>query len=810
MKHTITLFLFLFSLSAAAQKGQILGSVKDKNTQKSIEGAVLSVEGSTFGSVTDSNGNFKILAIPVGTYTLKASFLGYGTDYKYNIIIGSGNTQIVNFELEENNKTLDEITIAFNKFKSAKATDMVTPLSTQKLTTEEIKANPGGNFDVSKVIQVLPGVSGGTSVNRNDIIVRGGAPNENVYYLDGIEIPVLNHFQTQGASGGATGILNVSFIEDVQLTSSAFDARYDNVLAASFVIKQRNGNPEKLSGNVRLSGTELATTLEGPLGKSKKTTFMASARRSYLQFLFQALDLPIRPDYWDFQYKLTHKIDNKTTLTFLGIGAIDHFTLAAPKKSTPENLYILRANPTIDQWNYTFGVSLKRLLNNGFMNVSLSRNMFDNGADKFEDEAKTETFRTLKVRSQEIENKFRIDVNKYISGWKIGYGVMAQYVKYNAGIYNKIANEVRDSNNQIISPAVTIQFNSNIDFLKYGAFAQLSKKFVDDKLLVSFGLRTDMNNFTQHGNNPLNTLSPRVSISYQITPTLDVSATSGIYYKIPVYTNLGYSNQQGELTNQSMDYIRSNHFGLGLQLLPSQDKRFTLEGFYKLYNNYPVSTRTGISLANQGSEFTSVGNEQFLSIGEGRTYGVEFFMQQKLVKKIFYAFSTTIFKSEFSGLDGKLLPSSWNYGYIVATTLGYKFNKGWELGLKYRLSGGQPFTPFDPVASRLNYLTIGTGTLDYSAINSQKLAAFQQLDLRIDKKINFKKTTLDLYFDLQNALRFPTPGLSNYTFKRNETNTDFVTTDGQPIRQDGSNAIPLILENNKPLFLPTIGFILEF
>src|SRR5690606_2681691 len=293
----------------------------------------------------------------------------------YNINLSSGNAQVLLIELDERVQSLDEVVVGFGR--SARATDMVTPLATQKLTAEEIRVNPGGNFDVSKVIQVLPGVAGGTTANRNDIIVRGGGPSENVYYLDGIEIPVLNHFQTQGASGGATGILDVSFIDDVQLTSSAFDSRYDNALASTIVIKQRNGNPNKLGGNIRLSGSEFAATFEGPL--SQKTTFMASARRSYLQFLFQLLDLPIRPDYWDFQYMINHKLNPKTELNFIGLGAIDRFKLVAPKTSDAESEYILRSNPLLKQWNYTVGGSLKRLVDDGFYTIALSRNMFFNG-----------------------------------------------------------------------------------------------------------------------------------------------------------------------------------------------------------------------------------------------------------------------------------------------------------------------------------------------------------------------------------------------------------------------------------------------
>ncbi|TXI83788.1 MAG: TonB-dependent receptor, partial [Crocinitomicaceae bacterium] len=423
-KYVIAIVLFLVQNVVFAQsKGIILGNLKDKNTQEIIFPGTVILEGTEYKTTTDFDGNYK-LEVPVGTYNVKAIYSGYVSLIKYNIIVSSGNAQVVNFEMEVVSSQLSEVTVSNDKSKSAVATDMITPLSVQQLTTEEIKSNPGGNFDVSRVIQTLPGVgSSAGGAARNDIIIRGGAPNENVYYLDGIEIPVLNHFQTQGSSGGAQGILNVSFIEDVRLTSSAFDARYDNALASTFVIKQRDGNPERISGNVRAGFTEAVLTLEGLI--SKKTTFLASARKSYLDFLFGLIDLPIRPNFYDFQYKVTHKIDEKTTLTAIGLGAIDRFTFATTKSSTPENVFITRSQPYINQWNYTTGFNLKRKVKKGYMNFAISRNMFNNQLDKFVSGEKIESDRTFKLVSQEIENKFRFDINKFIDGWKITAGVSA-------------------------------------------------------------------------------------------------------------------------------------------------------------------------------------------------------------------------------------------------------------------------------------------------------------------------------------------------------------------------------------------------
>jgi hypothetical protein len=682
----------------------------------------------------------------------------------------------------------------------------------QRLTTEEIRSNPGGNFDISRVIQALPGVSGTAgSVGgyRNDIIIRGGAPNENVYYLDGVEIPVINHFATQGSAGGPTGILNVSFLEEVKLSSSAFDARFDNALSSVFQFRQRTGNPNKVQGNVRLSATELAGTFEGPI--SKNTSFLASARRSYLQLLFKAIDLPIRPSYWDFQYKVTHRINKKTTLTLLGVGAIDDFTFAAPRDATPEKLYILDATAPIHQWNYTVGAGLRKQVKNGYWNLALSRNAFDNRIEKFDDnEEGNEAKRRLGVFSRETENKLRFDVNKTINGWKLAYGAVAQQVSSNNDNFKRLRKEIRDQNNVIIQPAVLLDYQSDISFMRYGLFTQLSRRYFGNRLGLSAGLRTDMNSFTNNGMNPVRTLSPRISASYVLADKWTLNGSAGLYYKISPYTILSYRDNNGILVNKDADYTRSIHYTIGTEYLPNNSTRFTAEAFYKKYSQVPVSVRDGISLANMGGDFGVVGNETVITNGKGTTYGVELFAQQKLTNRFFGTFSYTYFISRYSGTNGKEIASSWDNRHLLSFIMGYKFNKNWELGLKFRYQGGAPYTPFDGPASQLNYLTYGTGIQDYTLLNTQRLEAFHASDIRIDKKWNYRHTTLNLFLDISNWYKATNPAAPQYTFKRTADNSAFVTTDGQPVRQDGSNAIPFILKNEDATLLPTIGFIIEF
>jgi outer membrane receptor for ferrienterochelin and colicin len=809
----LTPLFILFALLAINAQGQnettISGTVVDKNSQGLLAGINIEINPGAKSTSTDTAGSFRFTGIQPGSYTLRFSGVGFQEKTLTNVVLTTGNITTLNVELEPAVKQLEGVTIT-GKRASARAATLESPLSIQRLTTEEIKANPGGNFDISKVIQSLPGVGGGVGGGsfRNDIIIRGGSPSENVFYLDGIETPVINHFTTQGSSGGPQGILNVSFIEEVKLSTSAFDARYDNALSSVFQFKQKTGNSNRLQGNIRLSGTEVAATFDGPL--SKNTTFLASARRSYLEFLFKTLDLPIRPNYWDFQFKTTTRIGKKTTLSFLGIGAIDEFRFAAPKDATPEKLYAINSSPNINQWTYTVGGSLKRLINKGYWNLSLSRNTLDNTVDKFMDNQNpVEAERTLLIRSNETENKLRFDVTKNHKDWKITYGLVAQYVQFDNQFEQLYRPELKDSMGNVVQDKTVFQSTTAKNFLRYGAFIQAGRRFFDNRLALSGGVRADANSLENGEQNPLKQLSPRISVSYALAQKLNVSASYGLYYRLPSYTQIAYADASGMLLNPG-DYIKNTHAVAGFEYLANSDLRLTLEGFYKWYDDYPVSTTDGISLANKGTEFGAIGNEPVVQNGKGRAYGFEVFAQKKLSKHFFGLLSYTFYRSEFTGLDGQYARATWDNRHLLSYTMGYKMAKEWEIGLKFRYQGSAPYTPFDLEKSRANYLTLGTGVLNYNLVNRRELAAFNSADIRVDKKWNFRRATLDLFLDVQNFYAAKSAGTPQYTFRRNQDNTAFITTDGKPVNMDGSNAIPYILDNVDGNILPTIGFIVEF
>lgn len=797
MNHTrLFLFIFLiFNSSVFAQNtGVVAGYVKDAKTQEALIGVSVLLEGTTIGAVTDVNGYFKIANVPTKSYNVKASYVGYENLIRYNVVVSSGNTVFVNFELDEQSNSLKEAVVYANPFKKS----TMSPISIQSLNTEEIKSYPGGNNDIAKVVQSLPGVSGSVGF-RNDVIIRGGAPNENVYYLDGIEIVNINHFATQGSAGGPVGLLNVSFIDDVNLSTGAFNARYDNPLSGVLQFNQRNGNPEKHQSNLRLGASELALTLDGPI--NSKTTYIVSARRSYLQLLFQLINLPFLPSYWDFQYKINHKINAKNELNFIGLGSIDDFEFNPPtrdefdtEEAFLENLSILDGIPRYGQWTATNGVQWKHNLKNGYLNVALSQNYLDNKAVKYQnDREDIDSLLTLRYRSAEDETKLRFEVNQFKNKWRYSYGGNVQYSFYLNQTFNK----------QI--PGVLLDFETRMHMFRYGLFGNASVAFYRDRLKLNGGLRMDGNSFTNTGNQIWKTLSPRVSGSFALRKDWNLNASLGRYYKIAPYTILGFKDNNGNFANKSVDYIRNDQAVLGVEYLRGRSTRITVEGFYKWYTDYPVSEITGISLANLGGNFGVVGNEPVISTGKGRAYGFEVAYQQKFNGKYYAIAAYTFYYSEFTGADGKtFIPSAWDNRHLISITGGYKFKKNWEVGMRYRFLGRAPYTPIDSAASVNSYKLSGTGVLDYARLNTLRLNPFNQLDIRVDKKWNFKKWSLNAYLEIQNATVAAQPSAPSFTLQR-----DLNSADGYA-RDSNGNLVGKTLQNNNGNLIPTIGLVVEF
>jgi len=799
MRSILFLLFYLSVCTGAFSQGIIRGKVINPVNNEPVAFANILVLGTDMGAISNENGIYEIIDVPTGLYNLRASFVGYREKTAYEVQVTQARPVQLDFELWEDASELSEVVVSSEFTRSEEM-----PLSVRKLNANEIERYPGGNRDISKVIQSLPGVASTPSF-RNDILIRGGAPNENKFYVDEIEVPVINHFATQGSSGGPVGILNVNLIKNVDLIAGGFPANRMNALSSFFEIQLKEGRRDKMATQLTVGASELTLSNEGPIGE--KTTYLLSARRSYLQGLFKLLGLPFLPTFNDFQLKTTTKLNEKTELTFIGVGAVDKFALNEdiPDDETAEDrenrLYLLDVLPVQNQWNYATGLKLKRYRKNGFWTFILSRNMLNNRSIKYaaNDERSSENL-LFDYSSQESENKFRAENSIFGNGYTLKYGVNYEYARY--FIKNFDRSTLAEEGETIIEKSTSF-FNS------YGLFLSGTKYYFGERLLFSAGVRMDGSDFGQTAKNPLNQLSPRFSASYQLKPNLYVTANAGIYYQKPAYTVLGY-REKGELINQENDvkFIRNSQLIAGLEWLsPSKNRRFTAEAFYKQYSNYPSSTRNGISLANLGADFGVIGNEAVTSNSKGKAYGLEFLAQQRLYNDFYGIASLTLVRSEFTNpnTDG-YTPSSWDNRIIISLTAGKRFGKNWELGARWRYVGGTPYTPYDYEESSLisNWDLRNQAILDYNQINAIRLTGFHQLDLRLDKKSYFKKWTLNWYVDIQNAYNFQAAQPPILVPVRSEDGAIEVDPN------DPSRYLLKYIENPAGSILPTVGIIVEF
>lgn len=762
-KYLSSIIFLLFTPSLFA--GVIKGKVFDEINNEPIIGANIIIQGTQNGTVSDLDGNFILEDIPIGLYNLTISFIGYESVNIYELQVTSAIPANLNIAMRESGVELSTVEVIGNVFKKSSES----PVSLNSIGVNEIQRSPGGNRDISKVVQLLPGVSTGSTF-RNDLLIRGGASSENKYYLDDIEIPTINHFTTVGASGGSNGMMNVDFIQEVDFYSGAFPSNRTNALSSVFEFQQKNGRDDKVGFTATLGASDVGLTLEGPIGK--KSTFMVSARRSYLRYLFKALGLPFLPTYNDFQFKTVHQFNKKHDLTFIGIGAIDDFNLNLDKDDTESAQYQLGYLPYFDQWNYTVGARYRYFTDNGRIIVVASRSMTGNEIYKYaNNQNDNPASKLFSINTKEAENKLRIEHTLRKKGYRINYGAQYEYARYANDTYRKIITTEE-------WPA--LEYNSILKMQKYGAFGQVSKKYFKDKLSLSAGLRFDGNNYNKKMSNPFRQTSPRFSVSYQILDNFDISANAGIYYQTPVYSLLGYREADGSLVNQdALEYIRNQQVVGGLSYTLASNTKFSLEGFYKKYDNYPMLIGKGISFANEGGDYGITGDEIANSSSKGKAYGVEFMVQQKLFKNFFGIFSYTFYRSLFTDTTGTYIPSSWDYHHVANIAAGYKFKRNWELGLRWSARGGTPYTPYDVELSSLRNVwdVKNQGTLDYSQYNSERLKSYTQLDIRVDKKWYFKKWNLNVYFDIRNVYKSNQNFVPYLTVVRDENNQPLTNPD---------------------------------
>ena len=780
---TLSLLLCNVCIYAAAVNYSVRGKVIDKQSRQPVAYAnVVVAVIPCKGASTDSLGIFCIEQIPPGIYRFEATLIGYKSAVTSEYLV-SASTPFIEIEIEEDENMLSAIVVTPSPFRKT----VESPVSMRIIGLQEIEKSPGGNRDISRIVRAYPGVSFSPIGYRNDLIVRGGSPSENRFYMDGIEIPNINHFATQGASGGPVSIVNADLIREISFYTGAFPANRSGAMSSVLDFRLRNGNPDKQTFKATLGASEVSFSGNGHL--SDKTTYLFSIRQSYLQLLFKALGLPFLPNFIDGQFKLKTRLSAHDELILLGLVGIDKMKLNTDEKGEDAE-YILSYLPTIHQETFTVGASYRHYAGKHVQSVTFSHNYLNNRNIKYlNNDESSEDNLTLRLRSVEQKTTLRFENQTRLGQWTLKEGTEMNYSNY-----------TNQTNQRIFGITSTLSdYRTDLNIFSWGGFFSTDYTTANKRFSASAGIRTDGNNYNKEMKELWKQLSPRLSLSYELTQQWTISGNTGLYYQLPPYTALGFKDNDGLYANKNLKYMQVMETSLGLDWHLQDRLMISAEGFFKRYSRMPLSLRDDIPLACKGDDYGTVGNEALIPTARGRAYGVETMLRWQIPERFNFVSSLTVFRSEYNSIA-----SAWDNRFILNVSGTYNLPRRWSIGGKLSYIGGAPYTPYDEEKSSLveAWNAQGRPYYDYSKYNTERLPNFAQLDIRVDKSFYFHRCMVGFYLDLQN--------ITGSKLKQQDVimSTGVIENPSAPVGEQRYKM--KYLKQKSGTILPSIGITVEF
>jgi len=753
MRTKVYIILILMTAVIFGQTtGTISGTVIDFRTKSPLIGTNVIILDTNLGASTDIDGNYFITNVPVGTYRMRFDFIGYKPILKTDIVVISANPTTVNASLTESVLEGEGVTVTAGYFTQEEKIQT----STIGLSREEIRRFPGGFEDVVRTVSTLPGVAINSAGGRNDLLVRGGGPSENLYVINNIEVPNINHFGNQGNSSGSLSFVNLDFVEDVTFSTGGFSAKYGDKMSSVLTLKMIDKIPSSFESKWTISATQYGFDFDLPIAEKGNVIF--SARQSYLDLIFKAAGLPFVPIYTDFNIIGNYDLSPKDKLFFIGLSAINN---VERDQSTLENKVTNAGLLDNSQYQGISGLNYRRLLGSGYIDVTVRNSLFRYDFSQM-DENEEEYF---KSNADEWETSTKIQ-HYWVKSKNFGLrtGIGAKFVKNinNTAFADSIYD--RSGNKLPISLFGLPQFiEETVNANKYSFYSEFDW-LVTPRLNINAGVRSDYYEFIEEKFY----FAPRVSMKYNLSSKLTLRTSGGIYYQSPsyVWTTNPY--------NKNLKALQNNMAILGIDYLFRSDIRISLEGYYKDYSNLPsgivpgvtdhvVITNTGTGFGGREDDFQSFGYIDLNSNGSGNTYGAEFLIQKKYSDIPLYGLmSLSYSKSELTANNGKTYPGQYDQRFILNLTGGYIFNSKWEIAGKFRYFTGVPYsTVYRPSDNplRLGYIqNIPEQYLD------NRTDPGHHLDIRVDRYFNFQKWTLIVYVDIQNIYNFKIPQRPTYDF----------------------------------------------
>lgn len=750
-----SVLLLSVQFAAAQATGTIKGFVYDKADGEPMIFTNVLLEGTPIGVQTDVNGYFSIPQVPIGTYTLVTTLIGYDT-FRTSITINENSLINKKIFLSQQTLELDDVVIAARKIE--KTTQI--GAGTITVTPREMKMLPstGGEPDIAQYLQVVPGVVF-TGDQGGQLYIRGGSPTQTGILLDGITI--YNPFH----SIGLYSVFETDAIRNVDVQTAGFNAQYGNRTSAIVDVTTKDGNKNRLAGKLSISPLMARAMLEGPLVKAKKeggasSTFLLSVKHSYLDKTSEAIysgfgeqfenGLPY--SFTDIYGKVTINADNGSKLNLFGFNFDDKAKSISPKTGDVNAEF---------NWKATGGGATFVITPESSSALIKGRFAYS----RYNIDASEATFRD---RSSLIEGfEGGIDFTYFLPGYsQLKYGIEVSGFYTSLDYANSLGlNTELERRNTLGS--VFVMYRKNF-----------SKKFIFEP---GFRLQyySSLSTFTPE---------PRLGMKYNITPTIRLKGAAGLYSQnilstksdrdiVNFFTGFILSPDQG-INNNDGERVPSNlqrayHLVGGLEV-DIKNVELNLEPWYKnFYQNIELSR---VKVNVQDPDFTS---------GAGRAYGVD--LSARYSQKRIYLWGVVSYQriqyetlvlngnrvknvyganGQLVGLTGDTEVQTYpppfdrriNVNLLGSYTAGKK--KDWEISARYNLGSPFPFTQTQGFYENLNIQQNGISTSHLqqngnigiiydTEINGGRLSYYHRLDLSVRKIFEISKfsnleTTLSL------------------------------------------------------------------
>lgn len=711
--------LFLFFSFSEREPGEIRGRISDLKTGEALAGVNISLRGTTIGTTTNGDGTYSIKNVVPGVYVVEVRCLGFETRFLTDIVVGANRKTYLDVTLIESVIEGEEVTVTGGYFQSKTA-----GVGMVSFNPEEIRRSPGAAQEFSRVLMALPSVASRGETSQ-DMMVRGGSPNENGFIIDNIQVPGISHFRAaNGVSNGPIGIVNTDLVSNIDFYSGGFSARYGDRLSSFSEVTYREGTRNGFRGDGVINMAGFGGNFEKGIAGGKGSVLI-SARRSYLDLIAEAINAGGAPRYSDMQAKVTYDLSKTQKLSVLNIYGVSSFSQpSSDAREIGESNYL----SSRDVQN-TFGVNLRSLWNGGFTNTSLSHSFNTNRFNRYLLDGDV-----LIVDMDQRLDEVRL---RSVSVWQINrnteldFGVDGAYENGNYHYY--FGPDV----NRFGVSRPEFRRNNTLGGATAGGWVTLSANN-GRGLKLSGGIRADANTYNEQLY-----IAPRLSASYALTSRWNLTGAAGLFYQnLPRYL----VSQNAALAN--LENTRAQHLIVGTDYMLSEDTRISVEFFDKQYRKAPILPTINAAgdpawILDGAAGFY----ESLESTGHAWARGVEVLVQKKLAVNFYGMVSGSYFRTRYRDFAGNWRNRDFDNRVLVSLIGGYRPSKYWEISARWTYLGSRPTTPLDITASADD----NTTRFDASAFNTAQLPAFHSMYLRGDRRFFFNKTNLVLYLELWNA-----------------------------------------------------------